>query len=1005
MKNHIRINLKTFHLISSAILCLCLLGTAFANELEAEYDFVVVGAGPAGGTVATRLAHQGHSVLLLEAGPEEPSAFYKTAFTHPFAAEDKNHAWHFYVENYSNEEQAGRANKGMCYSIFNRSFKAQCNKQDDGSCTCGSFFQREGIYYPRGIGLGGSAAVNAMFSVLPKNSDWNNIATITGDSSWEADNMYADMGADYPLGYASKVREWLGVHIPDTDNVLNKWHGVNVKHQLLGAMEVVNPQNRIDPPDSPSADPYDHIIETLNQDLNDATRADNAEGMWMQPLATKDGYRNSSRERILATACKKDPLHYDGLSTEEREQQCKDGGLWDNEFNRPLLTLQANSLVTKVLLKEGSNNHVDGVEYLYGQNIYKADLKAVDQPNLVPQQVHAKKEVILSAGVYNSPQILMMSGIGDKNLYLRSEIDIPHIKELKGVGKNLQEHYEVGVVVATPENTKWYEDCFVNPLGEDSDCLEELANIAHGEAEGTLGSTNFSVGSIMQKSTPDKLDPDLHVYSIVGDFRGYYNGYALSGLLSPNHFSWMILKGHTEHKGGYLTLRTDDPTDYPEINFQYFEDGDAATVELGGNPNASATDMDATMKGVKMIREVVQAATQSYQDETGSSGEFVEVWPGAEVQTDEQLIEAIKEEAYGHHPTSSLAIGSSEDPYAVLDTNFRVHGMAGLRVVDGSVFPDVPGTFPLSTIYVLAEKAADVIDTHYKSCTGDACYADILDNPGDLATQAPERAAPAICNSPADAFSTGLQAHGDSGEISVDSWSIIHDTANALPASTVSTTNNLWFFIPVCQDEDCSATSTPVTSLASPDFYENLDAQVHPTITVKAQQVEYSDHLEQFDVLEIGDKSIYTFNGPAETTYRINELKTGLNTTVKFSAGDYWIDNLTTADKTVFIVEGPGTVRLFIKNTPTIGAYNWWNYTNNGETPEKLTVYAYNDFSPARGAFSGFFYSEGDMNFAPHTWLKGSVTGENLNIGSSTLVYGKEERVGDVEFGHYICSQ
>jgi choline dehydrogenase len=86
-----------------------------------------------------------------------------------------------------------------------------------------------------------------------------------------------------------------------------------------------------------------------------------------------------------------------------------------------------------------------------------------------------------------------------------------------------------------------------------------------------------------------------------------------------------------------------------------------------------------------------------------------EIWPGPEVQTDAEIAEFIQREAWGHHASCTNPIGQASDPNAVLDNRFRVHGTTGLRVVDASVFPRIPGYFIVSAVYMIAEKASDII--------------------------------------------------------------------------------------------------------------------------------------------------------------------------------------------------------------------------------------------------------------------------------------------------------
>jgi choline dehydrogenase len=89
-------------------------------------------------------------------------------------------------------------------------------------------------------------------------------------------------------------------------------------------------------------------------------------------------------------------------------------------------------------------------------------------------------------------------------------------------------------------------------------------------------------------------------------------------------------------------------------------------------------------------------------------GEFTEIWPGPQVKG-AALKEFIKNEAWGHHASCTAPIGADDDPMAVLDTDFRVRGVDSLRVVDASVFPKIPGTYIALPIYIISEKAADVI--------------------------------------------------------------------------------------------------------------------------------------------------------------------------------------------------------------------------------------------------------------------------------------------------------
>ena len=112
--------------------------------------------------------------------------------------------------------------------------------------------------------------------------------------------------------------------------------------------------------------------------------------------------------------------------------------------------------------------------------------------------------------------------------------------------------------------------------------------------------------------------------------------------------------------------------------------------------------LDALVEGMKYSR-------QAFKDLIPLDGRFTEVWPGQQVQTDEQLKEFARYEAWGHHASCTCPIGADDDDDAVLSGDFKVRGIEGLRVVDASSFPKIPGTYLALPVYMISEKAADVI--------------------------------------------------------------------------------------------------------------------------------------------------------------------------------------------------------------------------------------------------------------------------------------------------------
>jgi len=144
-----------------------------------------------------------------------------------------------------------------------------------------------------------------------------------------------------------------------------------------------------------------------------------------------------------------------------------------------------------------------------------------------------------------------------------------------------------------------------------------------------------------------------------------------------------------------VKLRSADPRDTPIINFNSFDTG--------------VTADGADEKDLQAVYEAMEYSRQAFQDLIPLDGSFTEVWPGPNVTTEAEMKTFIKDEAWGHHASCTCPIGADDDPMTVLDSKFRVRGVQGLRVVDASVFPKIPGFYIAVPIYMISEKAADVI--------------------------------------------------------------------------------------------------------------------------------------------------------------------------------------------------------------------------------------------------------------------------------------------------------
>jgi choline dehydrogenase-like flavoprotein len=344
----------------------------------------------------------------------------------------------------------------------------------------------------------------------------------------------------------------------------------------------------------------------------------------------------------------------------------------------PGLRIELHALATRVLLDEG--RRAVGIEYLSGERLYRAD----PHPNLtpgVPRQIIARREVIVAGGAFNTPQLLMLSGIGPA-AHL-AEHGIPVRVDLRGVGSNLQDRYEIGVVNRMTH--PW--ESLAGARFERGDPLYREWQ----ERQTGMYVSNGGAIAVARRSEAGKADPDLFLMALLARFYGYFPGYSHQIVEHHDYLSWAILKAHTANRAGTVRLRSEDPRDTPLVEFNYFDADD----DPGGE------DMRAVVAGIRLAREMVDALNKFKAAAT-------EELPGRQYQSDEELTSYVRDNAWGHHASCSCAIGTRESG-GVLGADFKVHGTSGLRVVDASVFPRIPGFFVASAVYMVAEKAAETI--------------------------------------------------------------------------------------------------------------------------------------------------------------------------------------------------------------------------------------------------------------------------------------------------------
>ena len=343
------------------------------------------------------------------------------------------------------------------------------------------------------------------------------------------------------------------------------------------------------------------------------------------------------------------------------QQTAHKGFRWSTSkgFLRPArkranLTVLTKAQTTRVLFED---DKAIGIEYLKGGQRHR---------------VHAQGdgEVILSSGAIGSPQILQLSGVGPKTVL--EKVGVPLVKDLPGVGQNLQDHLQIRLVFKTSQRTLNDE---VNNIFKQG--WVGLQYILSRTGPLTLAASQVAV---FTRSNPDVERPDIqfHMQPLSADKPG-------DGAHKFSAFTSSVCQLRP-HGRGYLEITSKDPLEHPAIHPNYLSD---------------ERDHQVAIDSIKVARRIAEAPALAPH----IIDEYV---PGRQYQSDEELLEAARQHSQTiYHPTGTCKMG--HDDMAVVDDRLRVHGLKNLRVVDASIMPEIVSGNTNAPTIMIAEKASDMI--------------------------------------------------------------------------------------------------------------------------------------------------------------------------------------------------------------------------------------------------------------------------------------------------------
>ncbi|KAK6834032.1 hypothetical protein PG987_008726 [Apiospora arundinis] len=626
-------------------------------KLDSDYEYVVVGSGPGGGPLAANLAAAGHKVLLIDAGGDTGDELVESVpAMFPFSTEYAETKWDFFATR-SPDPAVEAQNRITSYRLPDGTVYTGLNPPA-GAVPIGTL-------YPRAGTLGGCSQHNALIAIRAFDSDWDVVAQKTGDASWNGktfQNLYQKIeNCDY-LPNSIIGHGFTGWFHTSLTSLLTAVQDLKVVSIIVSAGSALGMGITTSLIGTVAG-----LAEILLKDVNAPGRTI-SKGPYQVPLSMKNSARGGARNRILEVANAVD--------------------IFGNR--RYHLDIKLETLVTKVNLD--ADLRATGVKYMEGKSLYRADPRSGSAKVSTEGTVNATKEVIIAGGAFNTPQILKLSGIGPQDEL--TKFGIPVKVNLPGVGGNLRDHIEISTISKSNKDFSLLSGCtFMQGYPEVRDpCMEQYLRGITQTGKGVYATSGLALGVVLKSSAATQNDPDLWVYGGPANFPGFYPGWASASVADHSHWVWITLKASTQNRAGTVKLTSADPRDVPQIAFNTFQD------DLSKDQ-----DLQAAYEGIRYSRDAMDKLLPL-------DGSFVEETPGrANVSTEADIKEWAYTNSFGHHACCTAAIGGDGEEGAVLDSSFRVRGTKGLRVVDASAFPVVPGFFIQLPTYLLAEKATKAI--------------------------------------------------------------------------------------------------------------------------------------------------------------------------------------------------------------------------------------------------------------------------------------------------------